>query len=87
MPRSVECALHSQQLVGRARGRGAAVSGELIVTSVEIVAPIMIRALHAFRAKNPEATVRSGPQPDHPDNVVRLFFRLRTGLYAHHNYL
>ena len=46
------------QLVARARGREATVTGELIVTSVEIVAPLVTRALARFRAAHPETTVR-----------------------------
>ena len=30
---------------------------------------------------------RSGPEPSHPDNVVRPWFTLRTGLYAHRDYI
>lgn len=95
------------QLAGRVRGREAAVSGELIVTSVEIVAPLLMPWVRAFRAKNPATTVRyvvssrvfkleygeahvavrAGARPDHPDNVVRPFVTLRTGLYAHRDYI
>ncbi len=95
------------QLAGRTRGRGAAVSGELIVTSVELLAPMLMPAIRAFRVANPATSirfvasgrifkleygeahvaVRSGPEPDHPDNVVRPFFTLRNGVYAHRDYV
>ena len=42
----------------RARGHEANVKGELIVTSVELVAPLVTRALAQFRSDHPEATVR-----------------------------
>lgn len=42
----------------RARGRDAAVRGELIVTSIELVAPLVVRALARFRADHPEVRVR-----------------------------
>ena len=53
-------ATHDQldQFAIRARGRESMVTGELIVTSVEIVAPLVIQALTRFRAAHPNATVR-----------------------------
>jgi DNA-binding transcriptional LysR family regulator len=42
----------------RVRGREAAITGELIVTSLEIVAPLMARAIARFRAENPNTTAR-----------------------------
>ncbi len=96
-----------EQLAGRVKGREAAVSGELIVTSVEIVAPFLVRAVREFGARNPATTVRyvvsgrmleleygeahvavrSGPRPEHPDNVVRPFMAVRSGLYVHRDYI
>jgi len=46
------------QLAIRARGHGSAVTGELVVTSVEMVSPLVIRAIARFRDEHPEATVR-----------------------------
>lgn len=96
-----------RQLAGRTAGRDAEVSGELIVTSVEIVAPLLIPTVRRFRTQHPKTTVRyvvsgrvfelaygeahvavrSGPKPDHPDNVVRPWTTVRTGLYAHRDYI
>ncbi|SNR65749.1 LysR family transcriptional regulator [Puniceibacterium sediminis] len=47
-----------QQLVGRVRGRGADVSGELVVTSLISFAPLMVPALVSFREKYPDVVVR-----------------------------
>lgn len=46
------------QFAARARGREAAVTGELVVTSVEIVSPLVARALARFRHVHPDTTVR-----------------------------
>ena len=46
------------QLVGRIRGRGASVTGELVVTSLVSVAPKLVPALARFRAEHPELVVR-----------------------------
>lgn len=93
--------------VGRTRGRASDVTGELIITSVEIVAPVVMAAVQQFRARHPKTVVRyrvsgqlfkleygeahvavrSGPKPDHPDNVVQLLMTLRTGLYVHQDYI
>jgi DNA-binding transcriptional LysR family regulator len=45
-------------LAGRLRGRGAAVSGELVVTSLAEVAPLLIPALVAYQADNPALSIR-----------------------------
>ncbi|MEL6350012.1 MAG: LysR family transcriptional regulator [Myxococcota bacterium] len=96
-----------EQLAGRTRGRVAEVSGELVLTSVEVVAPLIIPALQAFHASYPQTrirydisgrlyrleygeahvAIRAGEMPDQPDNVVRPFFTLRSGLYAHRRYI
>lgn len=96
-----------RQLAGRTAGRDAEVSGELIVTSVELVAPLLMLAISRFRTQHPKTTVRyvvsgrvfelaygeahvavrSGPRPEHPDNVVRPWMTLRSGLYAHRDYI
>ena len=47
-----------QQLTARIKGRGAAVAGELVVTSVPDVAYWMTRALAAFQLLHPSLTVR-----------------------------
>ena len=46
------------QFAARARGREATITGEIIVTSLEIVSPLVARALERFRAAHPETTVR-----------------------------
>ncbi len=96
-----------RQLAGRTRGRAVDVSGEIVVTTVEIVAPLIMPAIERFRANNPNCTVRfevsdrvlrleygeahvairGGSKPDDPDGVVRPFFVLRSGLYAHRRYV
>lgn len=45
-------------LAGRTKGRAAGISGELIVTSVEVVAPLIMPALHSFREQHPDTQVR-----------------------------
>ena len=47
-----------RQFAGRVRGREATVSGEIVLTSLEIVAPIIIKALVLFRETHPETTIR-----------------------------
>lgn len=47
-----------QQLVGRIKGRGEAVSGELLVTSLVNFSTLMIGALTSFREAYPDVTVR-----------------------------
>ncbi|MGY9049961.1 MAG: LysR family transcriptional regulator, partial [Rhodobacterales bacterium] len=46
------------QLVGRIRGRGADVSGELLVTSLITFAPLMVPALVSFQDNYPDVVVR-----------------------------
>ena len=46
------------QLVGRIKGRGADVSGELVVTSLNSLAAQMIPVLTEFQHEHPEVTVR-----------------------------
>ena len=46
------------QMVARLRGRGEAVEGELIVTSLHSAAPLLAPALTAFRAAHPAVIVR-----------------------------
>lgn len=95
------------QLAGRTRGRTTTVSGELIVTSVEVMSDLVLPALNRFRRLYPETSVRylvsaqvmkldygeahvairGGRKPDHPDNVVQPYLALRTGLYAHRDYV
>jgi DNA-binding transcriptional LysR family regulator len=43
---------------GRARGRETQVSGQIVLNSVEIIAPWVARTLARVRAKHPERTVR-----------------------------
>ena len=47
-----------KQFVGRTRGRGTKVTGEIVVTSLEIVAPLVVQALARFRDAYPDTTVR-----------------------------
>ena len=47
-----------QQLEGRIKGRGNDVAGELLVTSLVSLAPLMVPALVAFRNRYPEVIVR-----------------------------
>ncbi|MCH2094353.1 MAG: LysR family transcriptional regulator [Rhodobacteraceae bacterium] len=47
-----------QQLVGRIRGRGSDVSGELLVTSLVGLAPLLVPALTEFQHDNPDVIVR-----------------------------
>lgn len=47
-----------EQLGVRTRGRRSQVSGEVIVTSVSIVAPLVLPALRRFAVDHPEATLR-----------------------------
>ncbi|MHA6346825.1 LysR family transcriptional regulator [Roseivivax sp. CAU 1761] len=47
-----------QQLVGRIKGRGSEVSGELLVTSLVGYAPLMVPALVSFHARHPEVRLR-----------------------------
>ncbi|MEO0866222.1 MAG: LysR family transcriptional regulator, partial [Pseudomonadota bacterium] len=46
------------QLVGRIKGRGTEVSGELVVTSLVTLAPRMAPVLTAFQAAHPDVVVR-----------------------------
>ena len=95
------------QLVGRTKGRATELSGEFVVTSLYVVAPMLMPVLNAFQAQHPNIVVRymasdrifrldygeahvairTGPQPDHPDNVVYPFTQLRIGLYASTDYV
>lgn len=47
-----------QQLAGRTRGRSSEVSGELIVTTIELLTPLILPALAAFRVAHPDCSVR-----------------------------
>ncbi|MDU8912932.1 LysR family transcriptional regulator [Aestuariicoccus sp. MJ-SS9] len=47
-----------QQLAGRIKGRGADVSGELLVTSLVSLAPLMVGALASFQESHPDVIVR-----------------------------
>ncbi|MFN3199549.1 MAG: LysR family transcriptional regulator [Bradymonadia bacterium] len=102
-------ATHDQldQLAGRMRGRDAEVAGELVVTSLEVLAPLMLEAARAFRTAHPQTSVRfhvstrvfkleygeahvavrTGPRPEHPDNVVQPLFSLQSAGYAHQDYI
>ena len=46
------------QLEGRMKGRGSDVSGELVVTSLHGLAPLMAPALAAFQRAHPDVTLR-----------------------------
>ena len=53
-------ATHDQfsQLVGRIKGRGDSVTGDLVVTSLSAMSPLLTPVLADFRAAHPEVTVR-----------------------------
>jgi DNA-binding transcriptional LysR family regulator len=46
------------QLANRIKGRGDAVTGDLIVTSLAVLAPLLTPALGAFREEHPELTIK-----------------------------
>ena len=46
------------QLAGRIRGRGEGVSGDLVVTSLVMLSPLLTPVLAKFRCENPDLTVR-----------------------------
>ncbi len=46
------------QLAGRIRGQGEAVTGELVVTSIAGMAPLLVPALAGFQAQHPGLVVR-----------------------------
>ncbi|MEM1347963.1 MAG: LysR family transcriptional regulator [Myxococcota bacterium] len=47
-----------EHLAGRTRGRATSVSGEIIVTSLELLAPFLMPAVRAFRDAHPQTRVR-----------------------------
>ncbi len=95
------------QFAGRSKGRSTELTGELIVTSLNIVAPLLMPAIGIFQAQNPKTTVRyltsdklfkleygeahiavrTGPEPNQPDNVVQPFATHPVGMYAHADYV
>lgn len=46
------------QLANRIRGRGSEVTGDLIITSIAVLAPLLSPALAAFREEHPELTIK-----------------------------
>ncbi|MEL6179016.1 MAG: LysR family transcriptional regulator [Myxococcota bacterium] len=56
------------QLAGRTQGRSEHVSGEVVVTSVELLAPFVVMALRSFREAHPSTLVRYTPS----NRMVRL---------------
>ena len=46
------------QLAGRIRGQGDDVTGDLVVTSLDVLGPLLVPVLTRFRAANPGLTVR-----------------------------
>ncbi len=46
------------QLVGRIKGRGDSVTGELVVTSLSALSPLITPVLSAFQQANPNVTIR-----------------------------
>ena len=84
------------QLVGRTKGRKIELSGEFVVTSLYVVAPMLIPVINAFQNQHPNIVVRymasdrifrlehgeahvairTGPRPEHPDNVAQPFHKL-----------
>lgn len=98
------------QLLGRIKGRGQGVAGELIVTSIIELSRLLTPVMAQFQADNPglmiryltggrlfrleygEAhvairAVRSGTQPDQPDNVVQPFVKMAARLVASPAYI
>ena len=53
------------QLAGRIRGQGEGVSGDLVVTSLVMLSPLLTPVLAKFRRENPDLTVRflTGERP------------------------
>lgn len=47
-----------QQLEGRIKGRGSDVSGELVITTLVALAPVLMAPLKSFREKYPDVIVR-----------------------------
>ena len=47
-----------EQLAGRTRGRSHRVSGELVVTTIELISPLLLAPLRRFRSENSDCTVR-----------------------------
>ncbi|MEM8731093.1 MAG: LysR family transcriptional regulator [Pseudomonadota bacterium] len=46
------------QLLGRLKGQGTGMSGELVITSVDTLSPIVVPVLSSFQDLHPELTVR-----------------------------
>lgn len=46
------------QLAGRIRGQGSDVSGDLVVTSITGMSPLLVPVLASFQARNPQVSVR-----------------------------
>ncbi|GAA0284652.1 LysR family transcriptional regulator [Rhodovulum strictum] len=51
------------QLAGRLRGQGAAMTGDLAVTSVDSLTPLLVPVLAAFQADHPDLSVRLMADP------------------------
>lgn len=47
-----------EQLAGRLHGQGAAMTGELVVTTLDTLSPLLMPVLGDFQADHPELTVR-----------------------------
>ena len=47
-----------EQLAGRTRGRSTSVTGELVITSVNVIAPLLVPALRSFLDEYPDTTIR-----------------------------
>jgi len=81
------------QLAGRVKGKGDEVSGELVVTSLNGLAPFMLPLIADFQDEYPDVTVnyltgiRAGSIPEQPDNVVQPFLTQSVGLYASKKYI
>ncbi|TDL86114.1 LysR family transcriptional regulator [Meridianimarinicoccus aquatilis] len=46
------------QLVGRLKGRGDTVTGELLITSLAVFSPLLVPAIASFQANHPEVVTR-----------------------------
>lgn len=90
------------QLGTRLIGAGSGISGDLVITTVPALAPVLHPAIEGLARDFPDLTLRlrterkvlrleygeahislrAGPKPTEPDNVVQPLMELEVGLYA-----
>lgn len=95
------------QLQRHANQQSGTLSGELVITAIDVLVGDLFPALHTFRAQHPAVkvriissdsilrlaygeahiSIRAGPKPDSPDNVVLPFKTIRMGLFATKDYI